>query len=254
QGITRYLSVPSANQRAGNFAGGNPIFDPSTLDTSTNTRQPFPGNMIPASRFGIIGTSSLKYYPSPNAVSSGGYNYITNTATVNNSNQVHTRIDHQFSDKDLLFGRYSYGKAENLNPGGLPLTGSIENILSNNITLQESHSFSPTMINQARLAWTYYKDFGGFPLSSGNLTPDFGLINLNRQSDATGLPQLVRPGRSTIGANAFQPSGPRENFFNFADDFPWIHGRHPWKMGFDGRLYRPAGLVQQTPNGIITFA
>jgi hypothetical protein len=253
QGITRYLSVPSLNQRAGNFAGGNQIFDPTTFDSTTNTRQPFPGNTIPASRFGLIGASSLKYYPSPNA-SSGGFNYITDTANVNNANQLHTRFDHQFSEKDLLFGRYSYGKGNNLSPGGLPLTGTIENILSNNITIQESHTFSPAMINQARLAWTYYKDYSGFPLASANLTPDFGLINLNPQSNAAGLPQLVVPGLSTIGANAFQPTGPRENIFNFADDFTWIHGRHTWKLGFDGRLYRPAALVQQTPNGIITFA
>src|SRR5262249_13882829 len=127
QGVTKYLSVPTPNQRSGNFAGGPTIYDPATLDPSTNQRQPFAGNIIPASRFGIIGTSSLKYYPTPNA-SSGGFNYITDASTVNNANQVHSRFDHQFSEKDLLFGRYSYGKGQNLSPGGLPLTGSIENI------------------------------------------------------------------------------------------------------------------------------
>ncbi len=245
--------MPTLNQRAGNFAGGPTIYDPATLDPSTNQRQPFAGNIIPASRFGIIGTSSLKYYPAPNA-SSGGFNYITDASTVNNANQLHTRFDHQFSEKDTLFGRYSYGKGQNLSPGGLPLTGSIENILSNNVTIQESHTFSPTMINQARLAWTYYKDTSGFPLATTNLTPDFGLLNLKPQSNAYGLPQLAVPGLSTIGANAFQPTGPRENIFNFSDDLTWIHGRHTWKFGFDGRLYRPAAGVQQTPNGIITFA
>jgi hypothetical protein len=253
QSSTLYRSVPTNNQRAGNFAGGPQIYDPATFDPATNARQPFPNNVIPTSRFGAIGASSLKYYPAPNA-SSGGFNFITDTANVNNGDQFHTRIDHQIGDKDLLFGRYSYTKANNITPGGLPLTGTIENILGNNITLQESHTFAPTLINQVRMAWTYYKDFVGFPLSSGNLTPDFGLINLNPQSDATGLPQLVVPGLSTIGANAFQPTGPRENIFNLSDDLTCIRGRHTWKIGFDGRLYRPAALVQQTPNGIITFA
>ncbi len=253
QSITKYLSVPTNNQRAGNFAGGQQIFDPATFDSTTNMRQPFPGNIIPISRFGAIGASSLKYYPAPNA-NSGGFNYITDTANVNNGDQFHTRIDHQIGDKDLLFGRYSYSKANNITPGGLPLTGTIENILANNVTLQESHTFGPTLINQVRMAWTYYKDFVGFPLANGNLTPNFGLINLNPQSDAQGLPQLAVPGLSTIGANAFQPTGPRENIFNLSDDVTWIHGRNSWKFGFDGRLYRPAALVQQTPNGIITFA
>lgn len=252
-GTTRYLSVPTVNQRAGNFAGGPAIYDPATYNSATNTRQPFPGNVIPTSRFGAIGNAILKYYPLPNA-SSGGFNYITETAATVTSNQDNARIDYQIGEKDQLFGRYTYGKSDSNSPGGLPLTGTLENILSNNVTLQETHTFSPVAINEARLAWTYYKDYLGFPLAPANLTPDFGLLNLTPQSDATGLPQVVVPGLTTIGANAFQPNGPRENIYNFADDFTWIHGRQTWKFGFDGRLYRPAALVQQTPNGIITFA
>ena len=252
-GTTRYLSVPTANQRAGNFAGGPTIYDPATYNAATNSRQPFPANVIPLSRFGAIGNAILKYYPVPNG-NSGGFNYITETAATTTSNQYNSRLDYQIGDNDRLFGRYTYGKSDINSPGGLPLTGTIENILSNNVTLQESHTFSPVAINQARLAWTYYKDYLGFPLASTNLTPDFGLLNLNPQSNAMGLPQVAVPGLTTIGANAFQPNGPRENIFNFADDFTWIRGRHTWKFGFDGRLYRPAALVQQTPNAIITFA
>ena len=252
-GFTQYLSVPTNNQRAGNFVGGPIIYDPATYNPATNSRQAFPGNIIPTSRFGAIGNAILKYYPAPNA-SSGGFNYITDTAAVSTPNQYNTRLDYQIGEKDQLFGRYTYANGNNSTPTGLPLTGTIETILSNNVTLQESHTFSPSAINQARLAWTYYKDYVGFPLAATNLTPDFGLLNLNPQSIARGLPQVVVPGLSTIGANAFQPNGPRENIFSFADDFTWIRGRHTWKFGFDGRLYRPAALVQQTPNGIITFA
>jgi len=35
--------------------------------------------------------------------------------------------------------------------------------------------------------------------------------------------------------------------------FSWISGKHSIRFGFDGRYYRPAGLVQQTPNSILTF-
>jgi hypothetical protein len=252
QATTRYLSVPTSSQRAGDFTGGPTIYDPMTYNSATNLRQPFPGNVIPVSRFGAIGNAILKYYPTPNAT--GAFNYVTDTAATNTTNQYHSRLDYQIGEHDLLFGRYSYGKSDIVSPGGLPLTGSIENILSNNVTVQESHTFSPLAINQVRLSWTYYKDSSGFPLASRNLTPDFGLINLNPQSNAQGLPQVATPGLSTIGANAFQPTGPRENIYNFGDDFTWIKGRNTWKFGFDGRLYRPAALVQQTPNGIITFA
>src|ERR1043166_829716 len=38
-----------------------------------------------------------------------------------------------------------------------------------------------------------------------------------------------------------------------ADDFRWARGGQTPKLGFDGRYHRPAGLVQQTPNSILTF-
>ncbi len=64
---TLYLSVPTQQQREGNFSGGPQIFDPLTYDAATGRREPFAGNMIPTSRFGQIGRSILNYYPTPNA-------------------------------------------------------------------------------------------------------------------------------------------------------------------------------------------
>ena len=82
---------------------------------------------------------------------------------------------------------------------------------------------------------------------------EFGLLNLTPSTTAYGLPQVMTAGFSTIGANPFQPGGPRENLFSLADDVSWIRGKHSIKFGYDGRYYRPAALVQQTPNSILTF-
>ena len=59
------------------------------------------------------------------------------------------------------------------------------------------------------------------------------------------LPSSITSVCVKSAAYAFQPNGPCENIFNFSNDLTWIHGRHSWKFGFDGRLYRPAALVQQ---------
>ena len=79
------------------------------------------------------------------------------------------------------------------------------------------------------------------------------MLNLTPSTDAFGLPQLNVAGLTTIGSNSFQPSGPRENFYSLANDLSWVRGKHSMKFGFDGRYYRPAALVQQTPNSILTF-
>jgi len=251
---TLYQTLPTPEQRAGNFGSGPQIFDPLTFDASANRRQPFAGNTIPQSRFGLIGRSVLNYYPTPNAPGSPAYNNVTSTAAINDGDQFHGRLDHQFSSSDLLFGRYSVSKVVTESPSGLPLTGSLTDTLAHSITVQESHTFSASMINQVRAAWTFYKSYAGYPLADRNLTLEqFGLLNLSPASNAYGLPQISVAGLTQIGANAFQPSGPRENMFSIADDISWIRGRHSMRFGFDGRYYRPAGLVQQTPNGILTF-
>jgi hypothetical protein len=251
---TLYQSLPTAAQRDGNFAGGPQIFDPATFDSATGRRTAFPGNIIPKARFGQIGNSALKYYPVPNAPGSAAYNNVTSASSVSDGNQYHTRIDHLISSKDLLFGRFSYSTANTISPSGLPLTGSLGDRKVPSITVQESHTFSPNKINQFRAAWTYFKNNAGFPLADHNLAAEeFGLLNLTPSSTAYGLPQLQVSGLTQIGSNSFQPAGSRDNTYSLADDFSWIAGKHTIKFGFDGRYYRPAGLVQQTPNSILTF-
>lgn len=251
---TLYQTLPTAQQREGNFAGGPQIFDPQTYNPATNSRTAFPGNIIPKNRFGVMGNAALKYYPEPNSPGSPAFNNVTSASTQSDGDQFHGRVDHMFSSRDILFGRYSFSRTKSVTPAGLPLTGGLSDGKANSITVQESHTISPTKVNQFRLAWTYFKDYGGFPLADRNLAAEeFGMINLTPSSNAYGLPQLNVAGLTTIGANAFQPSGPRENLFSLANDLSWIAGRHSLKFGFDGRLYRPAALVQQTPNAILTF-
>jgi carboxypeptidase family protein/TonB-dependent receptor-like protein len=251
---TLYLTVPSEAQRAGNFSGGATIYDPATYSSSTGKRQAFAGNVIPTSRFGQIALGALQYYPQPNT-SGGAFNYITRVSTVADSDQGHGRIDHTFSDTDSIFGRYSYSTSPNLSPGGLPYTGSNEYTKASSVTVQEIHIFTPTQVNQFRVAWTFFDDNLTFPTLDQNVTrTQFGLLNLDPPSTANGVPQTIVPGLTIIGANPFQPGGQRENIYSLADDFSWTRGKHNWKFGFDGRYYRPASRVQQTPNGIITFA
>src|SRR5262249_48240030 len=208
---TLYLSLPNAAQRDGNFAEGAQIFDPSTFDSAAGTRQPFAGNVIPKTRFGLIGNSMLKYYPVPNAPGSPAYNHVVSASSVSDANQYHTRIDHQLGSRDLLFGRFSFSTANSVTPAGLPLTGSLGDRTVPSITTQELHTFTPTRVNQFRAGWTFYRNNSGFPLADHNLAAtEFGLLNLTPSSTAYGLPQVMVSGLSTIGANPFQPGGSRD--------------------------------------------
>ena len=63
-----FTSVPTPDMRQGifNFAGANPIFDPATtrqLADGTWKRDPFPGNVIPASRIDPVGEKASGLRP-----------------------------------------------------------------------------------------------------------------------------------------------------------------------------------------------
>jgi len=251
---TPFYNVPSSAERNGDFSAGDPIFDPMTLDPDTNTRQPFPNNAIPQDRFGQMGKAILQYYPSPNLEGVKGFNYSVPAPLVDDADQFHSRIDQQLSDSDLLFGRFSWATTTNATPSGLPLTGSFNDVDTYNFTVQESHTFSPTMINQFRLAYTYYNLFSHFPLADRNLAAEeFGLLNMNPPASAFGLPFHQVSGLSSIGANRFSPQGSEENIYTLADDLNVIRGKHNFKFGFEGRYYRPALRILATPNGSLVY-
>jgi len=104
-GGTGFGFVPTNEVKNGDFsAAGNPvIYDPSTFNATSRTRQPFPGNKIPSARINSLAPKVLSYYPSPNFSGQVGRNYAATIPGVDDSNNGNGRVDHRFSDKDSIF-------------------------------------------------------------------------------------------------------------------------------------------------------
>jgi hypothetical protein len=113
---TLFRSVPTNEQREGNFAGGPQIFDPLTLNSATNTREPFPGNVIPR-RVRPDGKLEPEILSRAQHSPFGRLQLVVSDSGRNDGDQFHTRIDHQIDEKDSLFGRYSYGQGSNISGG-----------------------------------------------------------------------------------------------------------------------------------------
>ena len=115
-------SVPSALQRAGNFsqtfnASGAPltIYDPfSTQPDPANPskfiRSAFPGNAIPASRLDPVALKIAGYLPQPNTPGDPFTqlnNYVSNAPRKIDQANYSSRIDHNFSERERIFGRFA---------------------------------------------------------------------------------------------------------------------------------------------------
>ncbi|HTD21960.1 MAG TPA: TonB-dependent receptor [Terriglobales bacterium] len=125
------------------------------------------------------------------------------------------RWDHQFSDRNLLYLRYSYGRDREANPDVTSLTGISRGsgVRSLDHTLQAAwfHQFSPNTLNEAR-AQASYSNFNVIPNVNGG--PGFDL-----------------PGYASLGTNIFLASLTIMRRYEFADNVTMIRGNHTMKFG-----------------------
>ena len=105
--------MPTAAERLGDFskttnASGQPviIYDPLT-------RQPFPGNVIPANRLNPVAVNMLKYLPAADVqIDNGSANYNRTSLIKSKWTQEYTtKVEHKFTDKVSLSGFYLYNRS-----------------------------------------------------------------------------------------------------------------------------------------------
>src|SRR5260370_1705005 len=134
--------------------------------------------------------------------------------------QASGRFDHQFSDQNLVFLRYSYVHDLEENPDVQSLTGFSRgsSVHTYDNTLQGSwyHLFSPRTSNEALLQWSY-NDFNVIPNTAGQVGLDI-------------------PGFATLGTQIFLPNLTIMRRYEFADNFSMTRGHHTMKMGGGGLI------------------
>ncbi|MBM3748193.1 MAG: hypothetical protein FJW34_20615, partial [Acidobacteria bacterium] len=74
---TRYVTVPTAAQRRGDFSLTNEADGSLVTIRDPLSAAPFPGNQIPAGRQSADGAKILNFYPQPNFTGRPDYNYQT---------------------------------------------------------------------------------------------------------------------------------------------------------------------------------
>jgi len=135
--------VPTTLQRSGNFSQ----ITRGLRDPLANA--PFPGNVIPANRINpvsrFIVDSAL-----PDGGASGRISTIVSSP--NNDHQLMLRGDHQFGNANRLSVRYYKSWSEStafLNPKNVLEQTSGGQWFNNSISITDTHTISPTLVNQA---------------------------------------------------------------------------------------------------------
>jgi hypothetical protein len=251
-------TLPTAAERAGDFSQslntqGNirTIYDPWTtvVNGNTVTRQPFPGNVIPASRIDPTSKIIMADVWQPNRPGDGPThvnNFVTGYANRFRYWNLSDRVDYNISDKWRVFGRYNqfrtFTRSDDWTNGSaaLPVDGSQRHALS--FSGDAVYTLNATTVLNFRGAYNSINDSFGVPdrqLKASDLQK-FWSGNPWYQSYLQDLPQIYYPGitvnqgsGASLGKTGYWYQVP--DSFNVESKISKNIGRHYVKTGGEYR-------------------
>jgi hypothetical protein len=233
---------------------------------STPLRDPlggtFPGNRIPANRISSISQTYLEMHPRPNLPGLTS-NLAGVDQQINNINQLFTRGDHNISNNDKLFGRVALFR---FNFPTIPInyfSPINSRITAHNAVISETHIFSPTLINEAKIGFNR----NWILRSNLRTNTDFNPESVGLTGIRAGLPPNDRPlnsletgfvpmavtGYLTMGDGDLLPDFNVSETWQLVDSVTWTRGVHTFKAGIDFRRLRMDRAGANVPRGQFTF-
>lgn len=245
-------NVPTALERVGNFSqSAIPAIDPTT-------GMPIPGGILPSYYQSPIGAAIAALYPLPNR-NVAGANYVSSPSQFDNQNHFDVRLDHTLSSRDNLFFRYSFVDDKFFDPFGGAGFSSLPNYGLNipsraqNTTLAETHTFTPSLINEVRIGFNRVSN-GDYQQNQGvSINHMVGLPELSTNPRDWGLSLISVNGFSPLGDEYTSPEHGTTNTYQIGDNATWSRGRHLVKFGFDSRILQQNAYRDVQSRGFIDF-
>ncbi len=245
QGQTFLASVPNPTFLSGDFSSlATPIIDPTT-------GQPFPGNIIPSSRFSNFAKVLTPTIPAPNNNASNNFRTVQNF--IDNADTASGRADLTINDAHSLFGRFMWNNSSQFQPAAFSSTNYPQK--GRNLAIGETWVISPQWVNEIRVGYNYaYHLVGPVNLGDRNWVQDIGLKNLAGSSDPLdyGRPNWTISGFSGQGEDTIT-QGATENIFSVSDAVSRVAGKHNIRFGVQAQYREFQHLTEVPPRGQFTF-
>jgi hypothetical protein len=245
KGLPFLAAVPNPTLLSGNFSGvATPIVDPLT-------GVPFPGNIIPTSRFSTFAKTLAPTVPAPNAA--GANNYNINKSFTDNADTATVRSDQVLNASHNLFERFMWYDGSQLNPSVFSYTNLPQK--GRNLALGETWVISSKFVNEIRFGYNYAYHLNS-PISPDgrNWVGDIGLRNLAGSTDPQdyGRPAFNITGFSGNGEGGIT-QGATENIFSFSNATSWVKSSHNVRFGIQGQFRKFQHLTEVPPRGTFAF-
>jgi hypothetical protein len=277
-GEFNFVTVPTLKIRNGDFSE---LLEPGTLVTYNTVSgpkvvprgtifdangNPFPGNVIPRSLLNQTALNYFNAYPVP-TLSGLENNYQRNRSERANLDGYDIRIDHNITQVNTFFARYSKSQSVRIRDNNFPLGSSPNNNDlasgfgagnefgdSRQIALGDTHLFSPTIVNDARAGYTrvnigiFNPGVGGALGFSPTNAADLGTQRTNNcglTCSGTVLLGVTGTGPKQPDLEFVGDGGPfyfTSNNFFFGNTLTVVHGNQTYKFGGDLRVRQNVNL------------
>ncbi len=245
RGASRITTVPLPNERIGDFSAGAAagVTYPAIYDFTTGS--PFPGNKIPANRLDPAMVKLMALFPAANQPGQNN-NFVRNATVSDDADRYSGRVDWTATDKDNVFGRYSYSTRARHIPGNFggiadgtaSSSGGLQNLGAQGLSLGYNRVIGARMVNEFRAGFGRDNSFAQQDAFGLNKASDYVPgVPANPAIDG-GVPRTTFTGFNTfIGSPDFLPKFQKTLQYQFSNALSLNIGKHTIKVG--GELRAP---------------
>lgn len=249
-----FSTVPTLLERTGNFSqSGITIYDPLTtrqLPDGSFTRDPFPGNIIPANRINVVGQNIINGFSLPNVGSpTQRFNnfYLSEGQGTDDFHSYVARVDHQFSESQRMFVRFVNNRRDQFAYGGNNRVGLGTDqqgpLVRENygVVIDSTTTLSPTSILNVRFGFSRFLQAAfrqasspfdatsiGFSQAFSNARPVSIVPRIGFNDPAGGIPEF----------GSRNPNSNITNTFSVPIYLTKIAGNHTFKFGGEYRNFQ----------------
>ncbi len=265
-------TIPLAEQLGGNFsnlynsAGAKVlIYDPQTTQLGSDgkySRQPFSGNLIPASRINPVAAKVASFYPSPTSAGIGpdhNTNYVKVKSAANGYDAWLGKMDYHVNSNNRISWRYAQTPWSNFakvvwGDNAAEPSGEAPSLrISRNWGADWTSTISPTNVFNLRFGLARYEGFGGNIYGPGYDPRQLGFpSSLVSQFTALQFPRFNLGTYSELGASSVT-SYETHDTWSLQPNMSTTIGRHILRYGAEFRRYNRNQLQPGSASGNYTF-
>jgi hypothetical protein len=235
RGDFRNVRGPGANGRLGDTDDTNRVM---FIDPATRAKREFPTpNLIPESMIHPVARQMLKYIPAANVAGRlDGYN--ASGIRDAQRNQYLLKLDQRLSEQNHLFVRWARQQNESFDPfpsarNFYPGFGRDVANRYDSLALSDTHSFSPTTINEIRLGFYEQRNQNLGQNRDQDWNAIFGIPGLTTEPALIGWPAIRIDGFSEFGDRPNDPFVYTTKNLQLFDVLTLVRGSHNLRIGAD---------------------